>query len=60
MKKVTLQFTDLLQLLEFMDITNTRDCPIDTNTLQLKCELSEADLELAQNAYNALVVDQPQ
>ncbi|HUC80802.1 MAG TPA: hypothetical protein VMR70_07790 [Flavisolibacter sp.] len=56
MKKITLQFSDLLHLLEFMAITHQHDCPIDTEKRIIVCELSEADIELAQQAYHATII----
>jgi hypothetical protein len=53
MKKVSLQFKDVLQLLEFIELTKNHSCPIDLETLTITCELSEAAIELAVNAYQA-------
>lgn len=53
----TLLFKDVLQLLEFVEITRRSTCLIDTEKLTITCELSEADIELAVRGYAATLLD---
>jgi hypothetical protein len=53
----TLLFKDVLQLLEFVEITKRSTCLIDTEKLTITCELSEADIELAVRGYAATLLD---
>lgn len=57
MKKVSLQFKDVLQLLEFMELTKNHDGTVDLERLILRCEIPEAEIELAVNGYMAMVID---
>ena len=56
MKKVSLQFKDVLLLLEFIDITQAHSCPIDSELAIITCEFSEAAIELAVNGYKATII----
>lgn len=56
MKKFTLQFGDLLLLLEFVSYTNLHECAVDTEAGTITCAFSDAELELALNGYGATVV----
>lgn len=57
MKKVLLQFADILHLLEFIEFTKHHHCDIDLEKIIMSCELSEADIELAINGYNASLLE---
>ena len=57
MKKVTLQFSDKQELLEFLSHTLSFRCDIDLERLTLVSELSDADIELAVNGFHAILVD---
>jgi len=59
MKIVALQFEDILQLLEFVEYSRSHNCPINLKKLTISCELSEADIELAINGFNAIVIESP-
>lgn len=57
MKKVSLQFADILHLLEFIEFTQNHECDIDLEKIIVTCELSEADIELGINGYKASRLD---
>lgn len=56
MKKVLLQFEDILDLVDFITLTNNLRCEINKSTLTLHCVLSEIEVELATNGYNAIIL----
>jgi len=56
MKTTSLQFEDILQLLEFVEYTNKHHCAVDYEKIILTGEFSEADIELATQGYKATVL----
>lgn len=56
MKRVSLKFKDILQLIDFMEFTNNHHCSADMEEMVLTCELSEPDIELAINGYDAALI----
>ncbi len=57
MTKTSLQFKDVLLLLEYLELTGLHHCPVDHEAATITCEFSEADLELAINGYGAIIID---
>lgn len=53
MRTVTLQFQNILELLDFLEITKTTNCEVNRRDLIVICELSQADTELAVRSYRA-------
>ncbi len=58
MKKVSLQFNDVLYLLEYITFTKAHHCEIDTQRAILTGDLTEAEIELAVNGYEVVVIEQ--
>ena len=58
MKQVTLQFSTILQLLDFHSLVADEDPEIDNTRLTIKGRLEEADIELAKIYYNAIIIDE--
>lgn len=56
MKKISLKFEDILQLVEFIQHTKNHHCIINMETIIVNGELSEADIELAVNGYGASLI----
>ena len=57
MKKVTLQFDDMQALLEFLNTIKVRVCQYNLKNLTALCEISEAEMELATNGFNAHLLE---
>ncbi|HYO22233.1 MAG TPA: hypothetical protein VER36_07490 [Flavisolibacter sp.] len=57
MKRVLLQFENILELIEFIAAINNLNCDIDSNALTIFCDLSEMEIELAINGYGAAVIE---
>lgn len=55
MRKVCLQFKDVLEILVFVDSIHKPECQVDVDKLTVTCALSEAEVELAINGFNASV-----
>ena len=58
MKKTSLQFKDILLLLEYLEFTNKHHCKVDYEKATLTCELSEAEIELATQGYGATLIQE--
>ena len=56
MKKVILKFPTMMELADFSMFVDLKKALIDKDKFTLTADLSEAEIELARNAYNALVV----
>lgn len=56
-KVITLQFSNVLDLVDFQMVTKTHRFEINTVHLTLTGYFSEADIELAREGYNAIHVD---
>ncbi|MDQ3681934.1 MAG: hypothetical protein M3352_02530 [Bacteroidota bacterium] len=56
MKKVSLQFLSILQLIDFTLAIDSNFCQMNKTTLVLTCELSEKEINLATSGYEAIVV----
>ena len=56
MKKISLQFEDILQLVDFIQFTKNDHCSINLEKLMVNGEMSDADIELAINGYGASLV----
>ena len=56
MRKICLKFLKLRDLLEFVDLSRTVKFALIPNTFNIVCELTEADIELAMNAFAAEIV----
>ncbi len=54
---MTLKFTSLEDLLDFAMTINVIDYDLNKPDLLLKCELTEKEIELAENGFNANVVN---
>lgn len=57
MKKVSLQFKSLLDLLEYIDQVKKLTAAIDKDNLTIREELDEAEVELALNGFNATILE---
>ena len=53
MNQICLKFEDILQLVEFLDVTKNHHCEADMERMVVSGELSDADVELAINGYGA-------
>ena len=56
LKKVILKFPTIMELADFSTFVDLKKTLIDKENLTLAADLSEAEIELAKKAYNALVV----
>ena len=56
MKKVTLQFDNILSLIDYLNNIKNYSCQLNRRDLMVTCELSEADIELALNGYQANIL----
>ena len=56
MKKVSLQFQSLLELVNFTIVIGVVNYEINRTAFQLTCEMSEADLQRAQESYRAQII----
>lgn len=57
METVILQFSDIIQLVNFTLVADLKKCSVIESELLVICELNEADIELAINGYNAIIKD---
>lgn len=57
MKKVTLQFNNILSLIDYLDVIKNYDCWMNRRDFTVSCLLSEADIELAKQGYGATVLE---
>jgi len=53
MKKISLKFEDILQIIEFIQYTKCHQYSMDEQNIIVTSELSEAEIELAINGYGA-------
>lgn len=58
MKRVTLQFPGLDELLEYSEVINIDKCSTNKRKLTIRGELSDADIELAVIEYGASVLQE--
>ncbi len=56
MKKVSLQFHSILQLIDFTLAIDSNFCEMNKETLVVSGEFSEKEIELATSGYKAIVV----
>jgi hypothetical protein len=56
MKQVAVQFSSVVEMIDFVHETTASPCEVNEENVTLTCNLSEADLDLAVNAYHATVV----
>ena len=56
MKKVCLKFETILRLLDFIDVATITQYQIDRIRNLVTAELSNADIELAEQCYHAKVM----
>lgn len=56
MRTITLKFHTARDLVEFIEITETACCDLDKHELIVTCNLTDAEVELAREAYKATVV----
>jgi len=56
MKKVTLQFDNILLLIDFLDVTKNYECTFNRPYLTVTCSLNQADIELALHGYQAKIL----
>lgn len=57
MKNITLKFNNPTDLIEFVELTETICADLDRQELIITCSLSEAEIELARQAYNAIILN---
>jgi hypothetical protein len=57
MKRVLLQFENILDLIDFITAINNLRCDINSKALTIFCALSEKEIELAVNGYNAIMIE---
>lgn len=56
MRNITLKFNNPTDLIEFVELTETVCADLDRYKLIITCTLSEADIELAREAYDAVIL----
>lgn len=56
MKKIALQFPSIIELVDFTVAIDADNCITNKMSLLLICEVSEKEIELAQNSFQAHVV----
>ena len=56
MKKIALQFPSIIELVDFTIAIDADDCMTNKMALLLICEVSEKEIELARNGFQAHVV----
>ncbi len=56
MKKVALQFTSIIELVDFTLAIDANKASTESMILLLICEISDEDIELAKNKFKANVV----
>ena len=59
MTTTSLQFKDLFELLEFIEITKNHHCHADPEKLIIIGAFTEADIELALRGYAAQLIEGP-
>ena len=58
MRNITLKFNNPTDLIEFVELTETICADLDRHALIITCVLTEADIELAREAYNAKILNE--
>jgi hypothetical protein len=58
MRNITLKFNNPTDLIEFVELTETICNDLDHHELIITCTLSEADIELAKQAYHAVILNE--
>jgi hypothetical protein len=58
MRHITLKFNSPTDLIEFVELTETVCNDLDKYELIITCTLSEAEIELARQAYHAIIIDE--
>lgn len=58
MRNITLKFNNPTDLIEFVELTETVCNDLDKYELIITCTLSEAEIELARQAYDAIIVNE--
>ena len=56
MKEVTIQFSSILELIDFTLIIDANKFEVNKSKLLLTCELSEREIELARNGFHATIL----
>lgn len=56
MKQTTLQFDNILSLIDFLDVIHQNHCDFVRRDLAVTAGFSDAEIELAINGYNAKVL----
>ncbi len=56
MRKVSLQFQSLLELVNFTIVIGVVNYEVNRTAFQLTCEMSQADLDRAQETYRAEII----
>ncbi|HVG12079.1 MAG TPA: hypothetical protein VM843_03700 [Flavisolibacter sp.] len=56
MKKVSLQFQSLLELVNFTILIGVVNYEVNRTAFQLTCEMSDVDLDRAQESYRAQII----
>ena len=56
-RKVVLEFPDLKSLIDYTLLIDISNCEIIRTKFILRCELTEADIELALNGYRATIIE---
>ncbi|HEY0059997.1 MAG TPA: hypothetical protein VGB56_12755 [Flavisolibacter sp.] len=56
MKKVSLQFQSLLELVNFTILIGVVNYEVNRTAFQLTCEMSEGDLDRALESYRAQII----
>ena len=56
MKQVALKFPSIIELVDFTLAIDAEDCEVKRSKLVLVCNLIEADIELAKQAFKAQVI----
>ena len=57
LRKVSLQFPSLKQLIDYTLTVDVTKCEIIRSTFTLICELTDADIELAKHGFGALDIE---
>ena len=56
-RMVTLKFLSIKQLIDFTLTIDLTHCEVVRSTFLIVCQLTEAEIELAKNGYQALEVE---
>jgi hypothetical protein len=57
MRKVTLQFEYEKDLRRFMQVIHCVELEVNFKSLMLKCDVDDTEIELARNAFNAILIE---